>query len=165
MKNSARVMTAIASVGVLGSGWALGTAKDSDSAEPSVTQPETSATQTRSATGGSAPATGSSSSSSTTTAATSGGASRSGTFTGPATKYRYGTITVSVTLDNGRITDVQASANVNDHESPRYNSRAFPALRTAVLSANGADVETVSGATLTSKAYRTSLQAALDQAK
>lgn len=42
------------------------------------------------------------------------------------------------------------------------NERALPILVEATLSAQSANVDTVSGATYTSRAYRQSLQAILD---
>ena len=43
-------------------------------------------------------------------------------------------------------------------------NRAAPLLRAAVIKAQSAQVQTISGATVTSDAYLTSLQAALDAA-
>jgi uncharacterized protein with FMN-binding domain len=40
-----------------------------------------------------------------------------------------------------------------------------PALQAEALAAQGASIDTISGATLTSEAYAESLQAALDQAR
>jgi uncharacterized protein with FMN-binding domain len=52
-----------------------------------------------------------------------------------------------------------------DSKSVRINSRALPTLRTEVLTAQSAEVDTVSGATYTSDAYARSLQSAIDEAR
>ena len=46
----------------------------------------------------------------------------------------------------------------------RINQRAAPILCQEALDAQNAEIDTVSGATYTSRGYRTSLQAALDAA-
>jgi uncharacterized protein with FMN-binding domain len=45
------------------------------------------------------------------------------------------------------------------------NSAAIPKLRQEALTAQSADIATVSGATYTSEAYQQSLQGALDRSK
>lgn len=78
----------------------------------------------------------------------------------------YGTITVTVTTTGGKFTDVHGSASVpkQDGRSQRINARALPSLRNEALSAKSANIDTVSGATVTSNAYKQALQAALNQA-
>jgi uncharacterized protein with FMN-binding domain len=94
---------------------------------------------------------------------------KNGTFAGPAVNQRpmfFGTVTVTVTIAGGRITNVSATAPT-ESLSGTINPPALATLRTEVLSAQSAKaakVATVSGATSTSNAYRDSLQAALDQA-
>ncbi|MGP4030451.1 FMN-binding protein [Pseudarthrobacter sp. 1C304] len=51
-----------------------------------------------------------------------------------------------------------------DRKSVQISNRAAPLLRAAVLKTQSADVQTTSGATVTSDAYLTSLQAAIDAA-
>jgi uncharacterized protein with FMN-binding domain len=46
----------------------------------------------------------------------------------------------------------------------QISNRAAPLLRAEVLQSQSADVQTISGATVTSEAYLNSLQAALDAA-
>ena len=78
---------------------------------------------------------------------------------------RFGTVQVQITVQNGKITDV-AALKLTDAErkSQMISAQAAPILRSEVLQAQSADVQTVSGATVTSDAYLTSLQAALDAA-
>lgn len=94
----------------------------------------------------------------TTTPATS--TLKNGTFTGPAVSERYGTITVSVTVSGGRITDASGSCACSG-ESQQISSGAFGRLRQETLAAQSAAIATVSGATYTSGAYKSSLQAAI----
>ncbi|MBP2474176.1 uncharacterized protein with FMN-binding domain [Crossiella equi] len=80
------------------------------------------------------------------------------TSTGSSESTSYGTVQVRVTFSGDRITDVQA---LRAPTSTRTQG-ALPRLRQSALSAQSADIDTVSGATQTSQAYRRSLQAALD---
>jgi uncharacterized protein with FMN-binding domain len=65
----------------------------------------------------------------------------------------------------GTITDVKALQLTNqDGRSIQISNYAAPVLRTEALSAQSADIQSVSGATYTSEGYVTSLQAALDKA-
>jgi FMN-binding protein len=102
--------------------------------------------------GGSAPTTGS-------------GGSGSTVANGTVSQTRWGPVQVQVTIAGGRITDVktlqQPNGNFRDQE---INSYAVPQLRQEVLSAQSANIDTVSGATVTSDGYISSLQAALDAA-
>ena len=88
-----------------------------------------------------------------------------GTFTGTVVQTKYGPVRVRITVAGGRITDVAAPQLPSSHgESVRINQRAAPILRQEALDAQNAEIDTVSGATYTSRGYRTSLQAALDAA-
>ena len=99
--------------------------------------------------------------------ATSGGTSTtaSTTFTGSAADTRWGPVQVEITVADGRITAVDVveypSENGRDQE---INARALPTLVQETLSAQNASIDMVSGATVTSTGYVTSLQSALDQA-
>lgn len=88
----------------------------------------------------------------------------SGTFAGGAVTHRYGTLRVTVTLADGQITEVRTDYSTSSPVSTRINDDALPVLRQETLAAQSARVDTVSGATYTSDAYRDSLQSALDQA-
>jgi uncharacterized protein with FMN-binding domain len=90
----------------------------------------------------------------------------SGTFTGTAVQTYYGNVQVSVSIQNGTITNVTALhlTNLNSY-SVAVSSNAAPILRSEVLAAQSARVSSVSGATYTSYGYLTSLQSALDRAR
>jgi uncharacterized protein with FMN-binding domain len=68
-------------------------------------------------------------------------------------------------LKNGKITDVAViqypNGNGRDQE---INATALPILVQETISAQSAQIDMVSGATITSGGYLTSLQSALDQA-
>jgi uncharacterized protein with FMN-binding domain len=98
--------------------------------------------------------------------ATAGTASGSnGTFTGADEQTPYGDVQVSVTISGGKITEVKALRLTNDGgRSVQISNRAAPMLRSEVLKAQSANVNSISGATYTSEGYLTSLQSALDSA-
>jgi uncharacterized protein with FMN-binding domain len=93
------------------------------------------------------------------------GSSGAGSYDGTVAQTRWGPVQVRITVQNGRITDVQAlqvpAGNARDRE---INNRAVPVLRRETLAAQSADIDAVSGATVTSEGYRQSLQAAIDNA-
>ncbi|MFF3201042.1 FMN-binding protein [Streptomyces sp. NPDC002962] len=114
----------------------------------------------------SSPAPSSSSSASSGTSGSSGSAATgTRTLTGDSVQTRWGPVQVRVTLKDGRLTDV--TAVTYPQENPRdqqINAYAIPQLTREALTAQSADIDTVSGATYTSDGYRESLQSALDAA-
>jgi uncharacterized protein with FMN-binding domain len=85
--------------------------------------------------------------------------------TGPAVDTRWGPVQVRVTVSGGRITDVEVVEYPTENGKDRQiNARALPVLVQETLDAQSADVDMVSGATVTSEGYLGSLQAALDEA-
>jgi uncharacterized protein with FMN-binding domain len=126
---------------------------------PSTATPTPSATSSDSST----PSSGSSSASSSTSSGSSG--SSSGTFTGDAVNTRWGVVQVQITVANGRITAAQAVQYPQDNpRDQEINSYALPVLAQEVVKAQSAQIDTVSGATVTSDGYLQSLQSAIDQA-
>jgi uncharacterized protein with FMN-binding domain len=97
---------------------------------------------------------------------TSGAAAAAGgTYAGAVVQTRFGSVQVQITVKAGAITDVTAlKLTDDDRKSIQISNRAAPLLRSEVLAAQSADVQTISGATVTSDAYLTSLQAAIDAA-
>ena len=86
------------------------------------------------------------------------------TIVGSSVQTRYGPVQVSVTFTAGQITDVQTlQVPGGHHESVQINARATPILAQEVVSAQSAQIDTVSGATYTSEAYAESVQSAIDQ--
>jgi uncharacterized protein with FMN-binding domain len=88
---------------------------------------------------------------------------KDGRYRGKATDYAYGTIQVSLTVDGGKIVAADAVYPVTANSSVS-NQVAIKQLKQETLKKQSANVDAVSGATLTSAAYKQSLQAALDAA-
>ena len=92
------------------------------------------------------------------------------TATGPATAMGkvistpYGQVQVQITVDNGKITDVQAVKLPTHGDSGQISDYVKPTLAGETLQAQSAKIDIVSGATYTSMGYARSLQSALDQA-
>jgi uncharacterized protein with FMN-binding domain len=75
-----------------------------------------------------------------------------------------GDIQVKVTAANGKITSVgMAQMNLHGPQSQQISNNVIPQLEQQVLASNGGPIHGVSGATYTTKAFATSLQAALSQ--
>jgi uncharacterized protein with FMN-binding domain len=84
--------------------------------------------------------------------------------TGASEQYGYGTLAVRVTVQGSRIADISvATLQTAEPLSQQIADQAIPILRSEVLSAQGAQINGVSGATYTSEAYAASLQSALDK--
>jgi uncharacterized protein with FMN-binding domain/LysM repeat protein len=97
---------------------------------------------------------------------TAAGQYRDGQFTGPQADAFYGLVQVQAIIQNGQIADVKFLQYPSDRQtSRRINSIAMPDLTTEAVQAQSANVDIISGATLTSQAFAQSLQAALDSAK
>jgi uncharacterized protein with FMN-binding domain len=100
-----------------------------------------------------------------TNSGTSGGTSGASTATGDVAQTQWGPVQVELTVSAGKVTDVQVvqypNGNPRDQE---INSYALPVLIQETLDAQSADIDMVSGATVTSVGYQQSLQSALDQA-
>ena len=101
----------------------------------------------------------------TTSPSSSNGSSKSTTVTGDVASTQWGPVQVELTVSGGKITGVSVlqspSGNGKDIE---INNYALPILTEETTSAQSADIDMVSGATVTSVGYIQSLQSALDQA-
>jgi uncharacterized protein with FMN-binding domain len=87
------------------------------------------------------------------------------TYTGSVASTRWGDVQVTITVTDGKITDVAVPVYPSEnHKDQEINAYALPALRQETLAAQSANIDTVSGATVTSDGYLQSLQAALDAA-
>jgi uncharacterized protein with FMN-binding domain len=99
----------------------------------------------------------------TTPSANSSGSS--GTYTGDAVQTRWGTVQVQIVVKDGKV--VSADAVQYPSENPKdqqINAYAVPQLNAEVVAAQSGNIDAVSGATVTSGGYITSLQSAIDQA-
>ena len=88
-----------------------------------------------------------------------------GVYTGPAADAYYGIIQIQALVRGGRLTALKVLKYPNDRRtSVNINRQALPMLRDEAISAQSADVDIISGATLTSKAFIRSLGGALRKA-
>ncbi|WP_435209319.1 FMN-binding protein [Streptomyces sp. bgisy034] len=92
-------------------------------------------------------------------------AAGSGTVTGEAAQTQYGAVQVRLTVSNGKITRAEAVQAPKGGQSDQITANAVPKLNQAVVTAQSAEIDAVSGATYTSAAYKESLQSAIDKAK
>jgi uncharacterized protein with FMN-binding domain len=78
---------------------------------------------------------------------------------------RWGPVQVRITVQDGKITASEAIVFPNcNHEDQEINSVALPILSHEAVQQQSADIDMVSGATVTSEGYLSSLQSAIDQA-
>jgi uncharacterized protein with FMN-binding domain len=95
----------------------------------------------------------------------SNGSSKITSYTGSVAQTRWGPVQVKITVQAGKITNVsvlqQPNGNPRDQE---INNYALPILINETVDAQSANIDMVSGATVTSDGYVRSLQAALDEA-
>jgi uncharacterized protein with FMN-binding domain len=89
---------------------------------------------------------------------------KNGTYKGKAVQNPYGTVQVTIKVSGGKISSANATYPKSSY-SGTINPAAVSKLNQGTLKAQSADVDTVSGATITSQSYATSLQAAVDAAK
>jgi uncharacterized protein with FMN-binding domain len=109
------------------------------------------------------PHAGEASSPAPTSSATS--SSNSGTFTGDAAQTRWGTVQVQITVKDGKVTKADAVEYPNGNpRDQQINAYAIPTLNAEVVQAQSAQIDAVSGATVTSDGYIESLQSAIDAA-
>jgi hypothetical protein len=132
-------------------------------ASTGATAPTGTLPPTGAAPGATAAPTGSVVSPSSAAPAATGG---SRTLQGEVIPTRFGNIQVAVVLQGDKIVDVQQLQAPSDRRrSVMINNAAWPILKEEVLQAQSANIDSLSGATVTSDAYAQSLQSALDKAR
>lgn len=174
MRIRAAISAALASAGILLVGWQSGThvadtgSAVGTSAGISGTNSSSNTTSGSGSPGGSTGSSGSSGTSGSSSAAggsTGAAAKAAGTFAGSVVQTRFGSVQVQITVKAGAIADVTALKLTDaERKSVQISSRAAPLLRAEAIKAQSANVQSISGATVTSDAYLTSLQAAIDAA-
>jgi uncharacterized protein with FMN-binding domain len=101
-----------------------------------------------------------------TPAPVQGAAYKNGTYTGPSVNVYYGNVQVQVVIQNGKIANVTFLDYPHDRRtSQMINNQAMPWLTQEAIQAQSANVNLISGATLTSEGFANSLQAALQTAQ
>jgi len=88
-------------------------------------------------------------------------ASNTTSYQGPSVAMRWGNVAVTITVSGHRVVAVRANYPTERPRSQFINSQAVPILRSEALRAQRATINAVSGATLTSRAFISSLSAAL----
>ncbi len=97
---------------------------------------------------------------------TSSGMYVDGNYVGSVADAYYGNVQVEAVIQGGKVTDVQFLDYPRDRRtSLRISTIAGPYLTQEAIQAQSASVNIISGATLTSQAFRESLQFALNQAR
>ncbi len=140
----------------------LGGAGTFAAAVPAVTGTSRT-TEAAPSTAGGTTSSGTTSGGTTSGGATSGGAAS--TVTGAAVQTRWGPVQVQITVASGSITDVAAVQHpTGNSRDQQINDYALPVLAQEAMAAQGARIDHVSGATVTSDGYVQSLQSALDRA-
>lgn len=95
----------------------------------------------------------------------SAGGYADGAYTGSAVDAYYGMVQIQAIVQNGRLSGIKVLQYPSDRRtSVAINRQALPMLRDEAVAAQSANVDIVSGATLTSRAFARSLQSALRQA-
>lgn len=88
-----------------------------------------------------------------------------GIYTGPTADAYYGLIQIQALVQGGQLTALKVLKYPSDRRtSININRQALPMLRDEAISAQSANVDIISGATLTSRAFIQSLRGALKKA-
>ena len=91
---------------------------------------------------------------------------RDGAYTGPVVDAYYGLMQIQAIIKGGRLTSIRVLQYPSDRRTSVFiNRQALPMLRDEVISAQSANVDIVSGATLSSEAFIQSLGAAMTRAQ
>ena len=97
-------------------------------------------------------------------AAQAGNSGPARTAAGLVEQYGYGELSVTVTVHGSQITGVSVPLlRTAEPYSQQLAAQVLPMLKSEVLAAHSAQINTVSGATYTSQAYAASIQSALDK--
>ncbi len=141
-------------------GYSTSTSGPLATSAPTSVRPATS-----SASGGTSSGSTSSGSTSSDSAGSGSTSSGSTTATGTVAQTQWGPVQVALQVAAGKITKVDVvqypDGNGVDQE---INAYALPILTQETVDAQSAQIDMVSGATVTSNGYLESLQSALDQA-
>ena len=88
-----------------------------------------------------------------------------GSYTGPQTDAYYGLMRIQAIVQGGRLVAIKVLEYPSDRRtSVAINRQALPMLRDEVIMAQSANVDIITGATLSSRAFIESLGGALNQA-
>jgi uncharacterized protein with FMN-binding domain len=85
-------------------------------------------------------------------------------YKGPSVDMRWGPVQATIYVKGKKITKVSISTSPENSRSSFIDQQAVPLLKQETLQAQNANIDLVSGATMTSDAFAQSLQAALVKA-
>ena len=143
--------------------YALTHARASVGFAPSQGSTGSSSDPSTGSTSGSSSGSGSSSSQQGSSSTT--GQFKNGSYTGAEADAQWGYVQVKITVQNGKLTNVQFLEYPNHRDrSVEINNYAMPQLTSEAIQAQSAQVDVISGATDTSEAFIQSLGDALSQA-
>ncbi len=143
--------------------YALAHARASVGFTPSQGSTGSSSDPSTGSSSGSSSGSGSSSSQQGSTSTT--GQYKNGSYTGSEADAQWGLVQVKITIQNGRLTNVQFLEYPNHRDrSVEINNYAMPQLTSEAIQAQSSQVDVISGATDTSEAFIQSLGDALSQA-
>jgi uncharacterized protein with FMN-binding domain len=86
------------------------------------------------------------------------------TVAGDRISSPYGPFQVQITVENGTITDITTLEYPQDRRSQYINQQVLPYYTTAALDAQSTDFSGISGATITWRSWRASLDSAIQAA-
>jgi uncharacterized protein with FMN-binding domain len=96
----------------------------------------------------------------------SSGVYKDGTYTGDTTDAVYGPMQVQVTIQSGKISDIQFLQYPDDNPTTlSINQQAMPILKSEAIQSQSANVDVVSTASQSSTAFNESLASALAKAQ
>lgn len=158
-KSSARAAAVVLSAALCGAAAFAVSPADARSLSPSPTDPGAASTQPQ-------PTASAASGGQALQLVASGYGYRDGRYTGPTFSAYYGVVQVQADIKGGRIVAINVLRYPNDNWTSRnINSQAVPMLRSEVMRAQSANVDMISGATLTSRAFLRSTYLALRRAR
>jgi uncharacterized protein with FMN-binding domain len=149
--------------GIVPASQAATTGSDAPAAATSSSVAEATTSTVASTTSTLAPAT-SVETSSTTEGSTTAAAPGAVTVTGPAVESRFGPFQVQVVVEGGVLVDVVTLQEPADRKSQSINDQALPYYEEQAIETQSADLDVLTGATVTWRAYTASLEAALEEA-
>jgi uncharacterized protein with FMN-binding domain len=150
-----RALVAIIAVAIIG---ALGAYGNKHSTTVSANTPNSAASSNSSGLSDNSSNNGSSGSSSKATY-------KDGTYNGATEDTPYGPVQIAVVVSGGKISDINfLQMPADEGHSQEVTAFSEPLLKQETIQKQTTKIDFVSGATSTSEAYRSSLQAALDQA-
>jgi uncharacterized protein with FMN-binding domain len=90
--------------------------------------------------------------------------SSNGSVIGASVPTEFGPFQVEIIIENGEMVDIITIAEPHDRKSRQINDYVIPLYEEDVISTQSADIDAISGATVTWGAYTASVRSAMDEA-